>query len=47
MEDIRQKEIFKRYPDKYMAYVGGIQDKCLEKYKRDKNIDICSERVAE
>lgn len=29
-----------------MAYIGGIQDRCLEKYKRDKNIDMCSERVA-
>lgn len=29
-----------------MSYVGGIQDRCLEKYKRDKNIDMCSERVA-
>jgi hypothetical protein len=46
MEDMRQKDIFTRSPDKYMAYIGGIETRCLEDYIREKNIDRCSERVA-
>lgn len=46
MEDLRQKEIFKRHKDKYMPYISHIQTFCLDKYIRDKNIDICSERMA-
>lgn len=45
MEDLRQKDIFTKFSDKWISYVGGIQEQCLEKYKRDKNIDMCSERV--
>lgn len=28
-----------------MQYVYSIQSACLDKYIRDKNIDMCSERV--
>lgn len=46
VEDIRQKEIFKSYPELYFPYVKGIEQKCLEKYIQDKNTDGCSAIVA-
>ncbi len=46
LEDIRQKHIFIKYPEYYFEYLSKVQERCLEKFKRDKNMERCASSIA-
>jgi hypothetical protein len=41
-EDLRQKLIFKHYPEKYLRYIKAFTDKCLDNYLAEKYAEECS-----